>query len=629
MKRTVITGIGVVSCLGNNQEEVYQSLLNSKSGITFSEEYKEYNLKSNIHGIPNIKLEDHVDRKVIRFMGPGSAYNYISMAEAIKDSGLEEKEVSNILTGMIMGSGGPSIQNVIFAADKTREKNPKKMGPFIVPRTMSSTASATLAVPFKIKGVNYTISSACATSGHCIGNGMELIQLGKQKIIFAGGSDEVHFALTAMFDAMTALSSKYNDTPEKASRPYDKTRDGFVISGGGGVLVLEEYEHAKARGAKIYAELTGYGATSDGYDMVAPSGEGAVRCMQMALSTSKNKIDYINTHGTSTPVGDITELKAVGEMLDENPYLSDLAGDTPGTNSIEIDTRDFMDEDVIAPETLNEILGVHDTAAYDRLSYSGNQSPMRGFGTNWEKHLEPDQVLTDDDFRAGLEGIMDGPPSTSKGYGKAVAEGAATGAVLGSTSAYLFPEEVKKVVGGLAELKDSWWTWIKDFPDHLDWVARATGATLDGMEKATRSTGNQVVDLLNDGFRQQTNSLLTDLNGGVIPMMGKADAAILQGASKDLSRQGYDGQAVFSNDIRKEIEAGDAMVVGYRTEKDYERALEQAGQYGLEIDRHYWRKPSRKNIRPGTGEPWTRDHLKKLATTNHFYPDAGLRRGPR
>ena len=248
-------------------------------------------------------------------MGPGSAYNYISMAEAVKDSGLEEKEVSHISTGMIMGSGGPSIENVILAADKTREKSPKRMGPFVVPRTMSSTASATLAVPFKIKGVNYTISSACATSGHCIGNAMELIQLGKQNIIFAGGSDEVHFAMTAMFDAMTALSSKYNDTPEKASRPYDKTRDGFVISGGGGVLVLEEYEHAKSRGAKIYAEITGYGATSDGYDMVAPSGEGAVRCMQMALNTSKNKIDYINTHGTSTPVGDITELKAVGKVF--------------------------------------------------------------------------------------------------------------------------------------------------------------------------------------------------------------------------------------------------------------------------------------------------------------------------
>ena len=338
MKRVVITGIGVVSCLGNNQEEVYQSLLNSKSGITFCEEYKEYNLKSNIHGKPNIKLEDHIDRKILRFMGDGSAYNYIAMKEAVKDSGLDESDVSNISSGMIMGSGGPSIKNVILAADKTREKNPKKMGPFIVPRTMASTASATLAVPFKIKGVNYTISSACATSGHCIGNAMELIQLGKQKIIFAGGSDEVHFALTAMFDAMTALSSKYNDNPVSASRPYDKTRDGFVISGGGGVLVLEEYEHAKARGAKICAEITGYGATSDGYDMVAPSGEGAVRCMQMALSTSKNKIDYINTHGTSTPVGDITELKSIGEVFKgEIPKISStksLSGHSLGATSV-------------------------------------------------------------------------------------------------------------------------------------------------------------------------------------------------------------------------------------------------------------------------------------------------------
>ena len=338
MRRVVITGIGVVSCLGNNQEEVYQSLINSKSGISFSEKYKEYNLKSHVHGLPNIKLEDHIDRKIIRFMGDGSAYNYVAMNEAVKDSGLEEKDVSNITTGMVMGSGGPSIKNVILAADKTREKNPKKMGPFVVPRTMASTASATLAVPFKIKGVNYTISSACATSGHCIGNAMELIQLGKQNIIFAGGSDEVHFALTAMFDAMTALSSKYNDKPETASRPYDKTRDGFVISGGGGVLVMEEYEHAKARGAKIYAEITGYGATSDGYDMVAPSGEGAARCMNMALSTAKNKIDYINTHGTSTPVGDITELKAVGEAFpDYKPKISStksLSGHSLGATSV-------------------------------------------------------------------------------------------------------------------------------------------------------------------------------------------------------------------------------------------------------------------------------------------------------
>jgi len=338
MKKVVVTGIGIVSCLGNNQNEVYQSLLNTKSGISFCEDYKEHNLKSHIHGKPNIKPEDHIDRKIIRFMGDGSSYNYIAMKEAIKDSGLEEKEVSNFTTGIVMGSGGPSIKNVILAADKTREKNPKKMGPFIVPRTMASTASATLAVPFKIKGINYTISSACATSGHCIGNAMELIQLGKQNVVFAGGSDELHWALTAMFDAMTALSTKYNETPEKASRAYDKTRDGFVIAGGGGVLVLEEYEYAKARGAKIYAELTGYGATSDGHDMVAPSGEGAVRCMKIALSTAKNKMDYINTHGTSTPVGDITELKSVGETFGtEIPKISStksLSGHPLGAASV-------------------------------------------------------------------------------------------------------------------------------------------------------------------------------------------------------------------------------------------------------------------------------------------------------
>ena len=338
MKRVVITGIGIVSCLGNNQNEVYDSLINSKSGISFAEEYKEHNLKSNVHGKPNIKLEDHVDRKALRFMGNGSAYNYVAMKEAITDSGLEDKDISNVDSGMVMGSGGPSIENVILAADKTREKNPKKMGPFIVPRTMASTASATLAVPFKIKGVNYTISSACATSGHCIGNAMELIQFGKQKIIFAGGSDEIHFAMTAMFDAMTALSSKYNDNPQKASRPYDKTRDGFVIAGGAGVLVLEELEHAKARGARIYAELTGYGATSDGFDMVAPSGEGATRCMNLALKTTRNQIDYINTHGTSTPVGDITELKAIKDAFkDKIPKISStksLSGHPLGAASV-------------------------------------------------------------------------------------------------------------------------------------------------------------------------------------------------------------------------------------------------------------------------------------------------------
>ena len=260
------------------------------------------------------------------------------MKEAVTDSGLEEKDVSNETTGIIMGSGGPSVKNVVHAVDSTREASPKKMGPFVVPRTMASTVSATLAVPFKIKGVNYSISSACATSGHCIGNGMELIQLGKQKIVFAGGGEEIHWAMSAMFDAMTALSSKYNETPESASRPYDKSRDGFVIAGGAGVIVLEELEHAKARGAKIYAELTGYGATSDGYDMVAPSGEGAVRCMKMSLKTARNKIDYINTHGTSTPVGDITELRAVKEAFGDNiPKISStksLTGHPLGAASV-------------------------------------------------------------------------------------------------------------------------------------------------------------------------------------------------------------------------------------------------------------------------------------------------------
>ena len=338
MKRVAITGIGIVSCLGNNQSEVYESLINTKSGISFSEEYKKFNFKSQICGIPNIKFEDHIDRKFIRFMGDGSAYNYIAMKEAVADSGLEEKDISNELTGIIMGSGGPSVKNVVHAIDSTRESSPKKMGPFVVPRTMASTVSATLAVPFKIKGVNYSISSACATSGHCIGNAMELIQFGKQKIVFAGGGEEIHWAMSSMFDAMTALSSKYNDSPKTASRPYDKTRDGFVIAGGAGVLVLEELEHAKARGAKIYAELTGYGATSDGYDMVAPSGEGAVRCMKMALSTVKNKIDYLNTHGTSTPVGDITELKAVREVFEESiPKISStksLTGHPLGAASV-------------------------------------------------------------------------------------------------------------------------------------------------------------------------------------------------------------------------------------------------------------------------------------------------------
>ena len=324
MRRVVVTGLGIVSCIGNNKVEVLDSLLNTKSGIVFSEEQKKYNFRSQVAGtIKNLNLDEHIDRKQKRFMGGGSAFNFIALKEAIKESGLEEKDISNEKTGIIMGSGGPSIKNVVYAVDTTRKSAPKRMGPYIVPRTMASTCSATLAIPFKIKGVNYSISSACSTSAHCIGNGMELIQLGKQDIVFAGGGEELDWALSAMFDAMPALSSKYNNTPQKASRPYDANRDGFVISGGGGAIVLEEYEHAKARGAKIYAELTGYGATSDGYDMVQPSGEGATRCMNMALKTTRNKPDYINTHGTSTPVGDIKELEAIKETFKENiPKIS-------------------------------------------------------------------------------------------------------------------------------------------------------------------------------------------------------------------------------------------------------------------------------------------------------------------
>jgi len=324
MRKVVVTGLGIVSCIGNNKDEVLKSLLNTKSGIVFSEDQKKYNFRSQVAGtIKNLNLDEHIDRKQKRFMGEGSAYNFIALKEAIKESGLEEKDISNEKTGIIMGSGGPSIKNVVYAVDITRKSAPKRMGPYIVPRTMASTCSATLAIPFKIKGVNYSISSACSTSAHCIGNGMELIQLGKQDIVFAGGGEELDWALSAMFDAMPALSSKYNNTPQKASRPYDANRDGFVISGGGGAIVLEEYEHAKARGAKIYAELTGYGATSDGYDMVQPSGEGATRCMNMALKTTRNKPDYINTHGTSTPVGDIKELEAIKETFKENiPKIS-------------------------------------------------------------------------------------------------------------------------------------------------------------------------------------------------------------------------------------------------------------------------------------------------------------------
>lgn len=324
MKRIVVTGLGIVSSIGNNRDEVVESLKQGRSGIVFSEVYKDLGFRSHIHGAIHIDMDQFIDRKIKRFMGDGAAFNYIAMQQAIDDSGLEATDVSNVRTGLVMGSGGPSTSNLVEAADVLREKGVKKVGPYMVTRTMSSTNTACLATPFKIKGVNYSISSACATSAHCIGHAMELIQMGKQDIVFAGGGEEVHWTMSVLFDGMGALSSKYNDTPTTASRPYDETRDGFVISGGGGVLVMEDLEHAKARGAKIYAELTGYGATSDGYDMVQPSGEGAVRCMQQAMATIKGKVDYINAHGTSTPVGDTKELEAMRTVFgqDQVPWVS-------------------------------------------------------------------------------------------------------------------------------------------------------------------------------------------------------------------------------------------------------------------------------------------------------------------
>ncbi len=316
MRRVVVTGLGIVSSIGNNKEEVVSSLRAGKSGVEFCEDYAELGFRSHIHGSINIDLDEHIDRKPRRFMGDGAAYNYVAMKEAIADAGLELGDVCNERTGVIMGSGGPSTSNQVAAADITREKGPKRVGPYMVPRCMSSTNAANMATAFKIKGLSYSISSACSTSAHCVGNASELIQLGKQDIVLAGGGEELHWTLTVLFDAMGALSSKYNDQPEKASRPYDADRDGFVISGGGGVVVLEELEHAKARGAKIYGEITGYAATSDGADMVAPSGEGAVRCMRLALQGMGNRpIDYINAHGTATPVGDITELNAMREVF--------------------------------------------------------------------------------------------------------------------------------------------------------------------------------------------------------------------------------------------------------------------------------------------------------------------------
>lgn len=339
MRRVVVTGLGIVSCLGNDQRQVLDALKTGRSGIRFKEEYAERGFRSHVAGSVDIDLDALIDRKLRRFMGDAAAYAYVSMAQAIEDAGLSEEQVSNERTGLIAGSGGASSANQVEAADILREKGLRRVGPYRVTRTMGSTVSACLATPFKIKGVNYSISSACATSAHCIGSAMEQIQLNKQDVVFAGGGEEEHWTLSCLFDAMGALSTHYNDTPEQASRPYDNARDGFVIAGGGGMLVLEELEHAKARGAKIYGELVGYGATSDGHDMVAPSGEGAMRCMHQAMATVEGNIDYINTHGTSTPVGDVAELKAIREVFgNTTPAMSStksLTGHSLGATGVQ------------------------------------------------------------------------------------------------------------------------------------------------------------------------------------------------------------------------------------------------------------------------------------------------------
>jgi 3-oxoacyl-[acyl-carrier-protein] synthase I len=323
MRRVVVTGMGIVSSIGNNTQEVLASLREAKSGVIRADKYAELGFRCQVHGAPTLDPAEAVDRRAMRFLGGGSAWNHVAMEQAIRDAGLEENEISNEMTGIIMGSGGASTRSIVEAADTARSKSPKRVGPFAVPKAMSSTASATLATWFKIKGVNYSISSACATSNHCIGNAMETIQMGKQDLIFAGGCEELDWTLSVLFDAMGAMSSGFNQTPAKASRAYDVDRDGFVIAGGAGVLVLEELDHAKARGARVYAEVAGYGATSDGFDMVAPSGEGAVRCMKMALKDVTAPVDYINPHATSTPIGDIKEIEAIREVFgDKCPPIS-------------------------------------------------------------------------------------------------------------------------------------------------------------------------------------------------------------------------------------------------------------------------------------------------------------------
>ena len=367
MRRVVITGMGIISCIGNDKAEVLESLKAGKSGITASEEYAEIGFRSQVHGKPDIELKDHIDKRLWRFMGDAAGYVHLSMEQAIADAGLSDEDVSNERTGIIVGSGGPSTRAQVLAADITREKGPKRVGPFAVPKAMCSTTSATASTNFKIKGVNYTISSACSTSAHCIGNATELIQWGKQDVMFAGGGEELDWTLSVLFDAMGAMSSNYNDAPEKAARAYDANRDGFVISGGGGIVVLEELEHALVRGATIYGEVTGYGATSDGHDMVAPSGEGGKRAMLKALETVETPVTYINTHGTSTPVGDIGELDAIREVfepLDQDiPHISatkSMTGHSLGATGVQetIYSLLMMQNDFVAPsinvETLDE-----------------------------------------------------------------------------------------------------------------------------------------------------------------------------------------------------------------------------------------------------------------------------------
>lgn len=396
MRRVVITGLGIVSPIGNNAAEVTDSLRAGRSGIVFAPEYAEHGFRSQVHGMPQITLEDHVDKRNLRFMGAGAAYNFIAMEQAIKDSGLEDSDVSNPRTGLIMGSGGPSTSNFFEAHRIVIEKgSPKRMGPFMVTRCMSSTNSACLATPFKIKGVNYSITSACSTSAHCIGNGVEQIQMGKQDIVFAGGGEELDWTLSCLFDAMGAMSSKYNDSPETASRAYDASRDGFVIAGGGGVVVLEELSHALARGAKIYAEVTGYGATSDGYDMVAPSGEGGERSMRLALQTlpEGRRVSYINSHGTSTPVGDIGEIKAIRNVFGD--------GATPPVSS----TKSLTGHSLGAT-------GVHE-AIYCLLMMQHDFITASANVQNLDPELKPEEIATSRVDDAGLDSVL----SNSFGFG--------------------------------------------------------------------------------------------------------------------------------------------------------------------------------------------------------------------